>query len=152
MPEEQLTRRSREERDSGALDVPKRLRKPGWDYEYKSIRCLGQPTDGSEVRVWYDQAWRPVLAREMPELAPPGADLNLPIEAKGCHLYTRPMTETLKARQEDYEVAQRQQQEKAMQAAMGRGDSGIPNQRGLRAVPGEITMEGVAGTGTGRGS
>ena len=152
MPEEQLTRRTRDERDIGSLNIPARLRKPGWDYEYKSIRCMGQPVDGSDVRVWYEAGWRPVLGRDMPEQAAPGADLNLPIEEKGCHLYTRPTSLTMQAKQEDEDVARRQLRDKAMQAATGRGDAGLPRGMGVRGVPVQFEIENVGGTGTGRGA
>jgi hypothetical protein len=152
MPEEQLTRRSREERDAGALDVPRHMKKPGWDYEYKSIRCLGQPTDGSDFRLWAEQGWRPVMGHDMPKLLAPGEELNQPIETMGCRLYTRPMSLTMQAKEEDYATAMQQRHDKAMQAATGRGDQGIPNQRGLKSVPVEIQMEELMGVGTGRGS
>ena len=43
--EEVITRVRRDERDSGWADLPKHQRKPGWDYEYKTIRVYNEPVD-----------------------------------------------------------------------------------------------------------
>lgn len=145
LPEEQLTRRRRDERAIGVFDIPARMKKQGWDYQYIAIRVFNQPVDSSALREFRDGGWRPVLGRDMPELTEPGSDLNEPIEAGGQRLYCRPMSLTQEAKQEDYAFAQAQQRDKMMAAASGKGDEGIPNSKGVRRVPVSIEIEGVAG-------
>lgn len=146
---EQLTRRRRADRDVGGMDVPKHLKKPGWDYQFMAIRILNQPVDGAELREWREGGWRPVLVGDMPQMGEPGDARDLPIEMRGLRLYTRPMKFTVEARQEDYAYALQQQQDKMLTAASGqsavRGEDGIPTSRGVKRVPGEISIEGLAG-------
>ena len=148
---ETITRRRRGERMDGGLDVPVHRKKSGWDYQWITLRVLGQPVDGSDLRDWYEGGWRPVLARDIPELADVGADPMSPIESKAMRLVTRPMSLTIEARQEDLNAALEQQRDRMMAAASGksvvRGEEGIPtNQRGIRAVPVQLEIVGEVGS------
>jgi hypothetical protein len=60
------------------------------------------------------------------------------------------MSLTMEAKQEDHEYAQRQQRDRMVAASTGksaiRGEEGMPAGRGTRVVPGEVSIEGLAGT------
>lgn len=148
MPEV-ITRVRRDQRDSGWADLPQHRRKPGWDYEWKVIRVYNEPVDSSDMLEVRNAGWRPETAANWPELVEPGTSPDTPIERRGQRLYGRPYSLTLEARQEDLTEAYRQQRDKTMSAASGksavRGEDGIPNQRGVRSVPMEISIEGLAG-------
>lgn len=147
--EVQLTRRKRHERTVGMLDVPKHLKKKGWDYQFITIRVLNEPVDASRLRDFREGGWRPVLTRDMPELADDGAPPESPIESEGQRLMTRPMSLTQEARQEDLSYAHEQQRDKTMAAASGRsavrGEEGIPHNKAVHSVPLDIVIEGLAG-------
>lgn len=146
---EQLTRRKRHESTVGALEIPKHLKKPGWDYQWLPIRVLNEPVDPSRLRNFREGGWRPVMAKDMPDMAEYDANPDSPIEAEACRLYLRPMTLTREAQAEDLEYALQQQRDRTMAAASGasaiRGESGIPNEKGIRRVPVDIVIEGLAG-------
>ena len=150
VPEEQLTRRRRDQRDTGLLDVPSHRKKPGWDYQYIAIRVLGEPVDGARIRDFREGGWRPVLAKDMPELVEPNTPPDSAVESEGCRLYTRPMTLTNEAKQEDLDYALAQQRDRTLAAASGqsavRGEEGIPNRRGIVRRPVDIQIEGLAGS------
>ncbi len=143
------TRTRRDQRDSGWADLPPHRRKPGWDYEYKVIRVLREPVDPADMLEVRNAGWRPELAKDWPELVEPGTPPDSPIERRGQRLYGRPMSLTNEARQEDIQAAYQQQKDKTLAAASGRsavrGEDGIPNQRGVRSVPIEISITGEAG-------
>lgn len=146
---EVVTRVRRDQRDSGWADLPQNRRKQGWDYEWKVIRVYNEPIDSSDMLEVRNAGWRPETAANWPELVEPGTSPDMPIERRGQRLYGRPYSLTLEARQEDLTEAYRQQRDKTMSAASGksavRGEDGIPNQRGVRSVPMEISIEGLAG-------
>lgn len=149
MPEV-VTRRRREDRQTGSFNLPDHLKKPGWDYQFMAIRVLNQPVDSSELRDFCDSGgWRAEKARDWPTLVEPGTPDDAPIEMYGQRLYGRPLSLTMEARQEDLEYAQRQQRDKMIAAASGksavRGEEGIPTGRAVRTVPIEISLEGRAG-------
>lgn len=150
VPEEQLTRRRRHERDTGSLEVPAHRKKPGWDYQYITIRVLGEPVDGARIRDYREGGWRPVLAKDMPELVEPNTSPDSPVESEGQRLYTRPMNLTNEAKQEDLDYAMQQQRDRTLAAASGqsavRGEEGIPNRRGIVRRPVDIQIEGLAGS------
>lgn len=147
--EVKLTRRKRHERTTGVLDVPKHLKRPGWDYQYITIRVLNEPVDASRLRDFREGGWRPVLTRDMPELADDGAPSESPIESEGQRLMTRPMSLTREAQAEDIAAAQEQHRDNAQKAASGRSalrsEEGIPNNRAVHSVPLDIVIEGEAG-------
>lgn len=147
---EPLTRRRRSERTVGGFEVPANRRKPGWDYQWITIRVLNEPVDSARIRDFREGGWRPVLARDIPEMVEEGATRDTPIETEGQRLYTRPMTLTNEAKAEDHQYATEQQRDRMMAAASGksaiRGDEhSIPNARGVTRVPVSIEIEGVAG-------
>lgn len=146
---EPVRRRRRSERQLGAFDVPEHLKKRGWDYQYLPVRVLGEPVDGSLHRDFREGGWRPCKAKDWPDLVDPGTPGDAPVETGGQRLYERPMSLTLEARKEDLEYAYAQQHDKMRQAASGvsarRGEQGIPDGRGVRAVPVEVQIEGVMG-------
>lgn len=148
-PQEVITRVRRDDRDSGWADLPKHSRKPGWDYEYKTIRVYNEPVDPGEMLEIRNAGWRPEKAIDWPDLVEPGASPDAPIERRGQRLYGRPMRLTQEARQEDLAAAYQQQRDKTMAAASGksavRGEDGIPNGRGVRSVPISVEIEGLAG-------
>jgi hypothetical protein len=148
-PEEVITRVKRNERDSGWVDLPRHRRKPGWDYEYKTIRVFNEPVDPGDMLEVRNAGWRPEKAVDWPELCEPGTASDAPIERRGQRLYGRPMRLTHEARQEDLQAAYDQQRDKTMAAATGksaiRGEEGIPNGRAVRSVPISVEIEGLAG-------
>jgi len=150
LPETHLpTRRGRFERVNG-LDLAPHEKKPGWDYQWIAVRVLNQPIDRSRIRDFEDNGgWRVVTAGEIPTRAERGASSDSPIEQEGCMLYTRPMSLTMEARQEDIATAYQQQYDRMKAAASGnsavRGEEGIPNRRGVVKVPVEIAIVGEAG-------
>jgi hypothetical protein len=147
--DEVITRVRRDERDSGWADLPKHQRKPGWDYEYKTIRVYNEPVDPGEMLEIRNAGWRPEKAVDWPDLVEPGTSPDAPIERRGQRLYGRPMRLTHEARQEDLAAAYQQQRDKTMAAASGksatRGEEGIPNGRGVRSIPISVEIEGLAG-------
>lgn len=148
--QEMFTRRKRHERSVGSFDIPSHRRKPGWDYQFVTIRCLGEPTDSSRIRDFtHNGGWRPVKAGDMPELADEGLPADASVEVEGQRLYTRPLTMTREAQQEDLDFAMQQQRDRTMAAAGGnsaiRGHDGLPNARGVQKVPVSIEIESLAG-------
>jgi hypothetical protein len=148
-PPEVLRRVKRENRDAGWADLPTQYKKPGWDYEYKTITVLGQPVDSADFLEIRNAGWRAETARNWPTLVEPGTPPDAPIERRGQRLYGRPMSLTMEARQEDVNAARQQMYDKTMAASTGqsanRNEAGIPNNRGVRPVPIEISIVGEAG-------
>jgi len=148
-PEEVVTRVRRDHRDSGWADLPKHLRKSGWDYEWKTIRVYNEPVDPGEMLEVRNAGWRPEKAINWPDLVEPGSPPDAPIERRGQRLYGRPMRLSVEARQEDLQAAYEQQRDKTMAAASGRsatrGEEGIPSGRGVRSIPISVEIEGLAG-------
>lgn len=117
-----ITRRSRRDGAVTDFEVPDKLRKPGWDYEFKTQRVMGQEVDASEQVEIYEGGWRPVKASEMRALCPPGWDRPF-VERRGMVLYTRPAHLSAEAKREDYEKAERQKRDKLQAALAGGGES-----------------------------
>lgn len=145
LPEDQITRRRREDRTVGALNVPAHLKKPGWDYLWLAIRVLNEPVDGARLRDFREGGWQPVLNSQMPELADEMAQPNSPIESEGCRLLTRPLRLTREAQQEDLEYSLQQQSDKMRAAAQGR-EEGLFQKGATRPMGGLVQIEGVAGS------
>ena len=147
---EHITRRPRAERQISGLDLPTQYKKPGWDYEYKTVTVFNQPVDPSDLQDSREAGWRPVLGKDFPTLMIEGVtDPNAPIERKGQRLYARPLRLTMEAKQEDYDIA-REQQMARMEAAgagrsAGRGHQGMSSNRGVKVVPIELDVQGVSG-------
>lgn len=154
--QEVVTRRKRDERQTSTFDLPARYKKQGRDYEYKTIRVLAQPVDAGEIQDHREAGWRPEQARDWPTLCEPGTPPDAPIERGGMRLYGRPISLTQEAKSEDYHAATSQQRDRMLAAAHGqsavRGHDGMGGTRGVRSVPVEIQIEGIGGSGTGRGS
>lgn len=146
---EVLTRVRRDERDSGWADLPNHRKKPGWDYQWVTIRVYNEPVDAGDMLVTRNAGWRAERAVDWPELCEPGTPDDAAIERRGQRLYARPQRLTDEARQEDLNAAYQQQRDKTMAAASGksavRGEEGIPTGRAVVSVPMEITVEGLAG-------
>lgn len=140
-PEPTLTRRKRTIAGDNRLDIPAHRKKPGWDYEWKTQRVMGQDVDASEAAQEFEQGWRPVPAREIPELVPPGYEGKY-IVRLGQILMTRPEHLSAEARAEDYQLAETQKFDKLMAA------SAIPTARPgmINPTRTELTIEGVVGT------
>lgn len=146
-PPEVLRRVKRENRDAGWSDLPEQYKRPGWDYEWKTIRVLNEPVDSADFLEIRNAGWRAEKAANWPTLVEPDAQPDAPIERRGTRLYGRPMSLTHEARQEDLAAAYQQQKDKTLSAASGRpsGQEGIPSQRGVRPVPIEISIVGEVG-------
>ena len=146
----QFVRRRREDRTVGTFDVPSEYQKPGWSYQWMTIRVLNQPVDPGDLRDFTENGgWRPVLAREMPSMTDRGAPTDSYIEVRGQRLYERPLRLTREAQQEDLEYAQEQQRDRTLAAANGKsaknGSEGMGDVRGTRRVPLSIEIESLAG-------
>jgi hypothetical protein len=141
-----LTRRSRLERDVDGIYFPERLKKPGWDYQFVTVRVMNHDqgrVDESELLSWEDQGWRPCLARDYPELAGRGTPGDRPIEMKGSRAYERPKHLSLEAAEEDRIYAEQQRVDRTRAAATGGLGDGIPgDRRGLVRVPDGVRVEG----------
>ena len=138
---EVLTRRSRRDRSTGTFDVPARYRKQGWDYQYFPLKVLNEPLDTSGLVDAHEAGWRPVLARDMPDLCMPGTAATDPVVRGSQQLFTRPMHLTQEARQEDYDAAK--EQELARLQISRRG--GEVGGGGLGDIPGVRVAEQVTG-------
>lgn len=139
---ERLTRRSRRDGGAGDFEIPAHLKKPGWDYEFKTITIMGQPVDPADMQRVYEGGWRPVPARDMAELCPPGWEKPT-IERYGQMLFTRPMRLTQEAKREDFEMAEKQKTDK-LQSAMASGADDNP--RLVKRHVTEFSIEGEVGT------
>lgn len=137
----QLTRRSRRDGSGSDFEIPAHLKKPGWDYEYKTIAVMGQPVDAAEMQRVYEGGWRPVNSKDMPQLCPPGWKKPT-IERYGQMLFTRPMRLTQEARQEDIELADKQKNDK-LKGAMVAGPT--EDSRLTRRIVTEFSIEGEVG-------
>ena len=140
-------RRRRDERTQ-ALEIPRHLKKPGWDYQFIAITVLNQPVDRSTIRDYTDNGmWRPSNDPALRDHF--GQEDNGPIEVLGMRLYERPLSYTTQARQEDFNAAETQRRDKVMAAASGgstgRGDPGMPHDRAVHRVPLEIQIEEAQG-------
>lgn len=147
---EQFTRRKRADRGVGNFDLPAYRKKAGWDYQWITTRVMNEPVDGARIRDFREGGWRPVLARDWPELSDDTASGDAPIEMEGQRLYERPMRLTLEAKQEDEQIARAAQRDRTLAAASGasaiRGrDDGIPTSKGISRVPVSVEIEELAG-------
>lgn len=131
-----LTRRSRFDGAQNPYDVPMRLRKPGWDYEYKGDRVMNQPVSTSEIVSVREAGWRPVPAKDMMEICPPGWDKPY-IERDGMTLHMRPMHLTLEAREEDRAHAEQIKASRLEASAIGAQISKDPR------MPAGVTKQGM---------
>lgn len=122
---ERLQRRSRRGGTENPYEVTPRLKKRGWDYEWKNDVVMGQPITNSEKVSIADAHWTPVPAQDMPEMLPPGWDKPY-IERDGMTLMMRPMYLSEEARAEDYAIAQEQKNSKLAAGAVGANISNDP--------------------------
>lgn len=141
--EPQLTRRSRLTTGDNDFDIPMNLRKPGWDYEFKTTRVMGADVDGYELAKVHEQGWRPVSASQMPGMMAPGSTAKT-VDRMGMRLYMRPMSLTLEARAEDYQIAERQKIDK-LKAASAIPIAGSAAGK-MHAQVDSFEIEGVVGT------
>ena len=134
-----ITRRSRHEGGGNDFDIPQAWRRPGWDYQWITISVINQPVDGAELNRSYEGGWRPVPAKQMSQLCPPGYAKDT-IERYGQLLMMRPMRLTIEAKREEYDIAEKQKRDKLMAAsAFSTGKSSMPS------TPAEVTIVGVTG-------
>lgn len=141
-----VTRRSRNQRDTGMFHVPDHVKRQGWDYQWIATKVVNEPVDGSVLASYRDQGWRPVTGADHPELALPGASPSDPIQRHGQMLVTRPMRLTIEARQEDYDFAERQKFDRLRAASGGDlGDGALARVPGIRATPLQVEIEGEVG-------
>lgn len=137
-----ITRRSRRDGGTGNFDIPPHMKKPGWDYEWKTISVLGQPVDGAELMQVNEGGWRPTSAKDMAGLCPPGWKKTT-IERYGMMLFMRPMRLTQEARQEDLDIAERQKSDKLRGAMVAGPDE---DSRLTKRIVTDFNIEGEVGT------
>lgn len=125
VPPERLQRRSRRGGTENPYEVPKHLKKKGWDYEWKNDVVMGQPVPASERVTVHEAHWTPVPASDMPEMCPPGWDKKY-IERDGMTLMMRPAYLSEEARAEDYAIAMEQKNSKLAAGAVGANISSDP--------------------------
>ncbi len=151
LPAGDFVRRRRVDRQVGVFDdLPMHRKKPGWDYQWITIRVLAQPVDRSNIRDFRENGgWQVQLIKDWPEYGDPSDAPDAPVETGGQMLVGRPLHLTEEARAEDYQAAVQQQRDRMVAAASGRsairGEEGMPSGRVTRVVPLEISLEGVAG-------
>lgn len=150
---ENFVRRRREERTVGSFDIPEHRKKPGWSYQWMTIRVFNQPVDPADIRDFtHNGGWRPVPARDVPEMADTNDAPDAPIEARGQRLYCRPLHLTREAQEEDKQYAIEQQRDKTIAAANGRsagkGSEGMGDHRGVKRMPLSIEIERLGPAGT----
>lgn len=139
-----LTRRTLGDTATDSFVIPDHLKKPGWDYEFKTRRVLGEPVSPTQVALERGQGWRPVPARDMAELLPPDYDKSV-VELNGMIMVMRPKRLSREAHREMYEKAERQKQDKLKQALTGPADQ--DSRMPFGAIPGvKNTIEGHVGT------
>jgi len=141
-----VTRRSRNQRDTGMFHVPAQSKKPNWDYQWIATKVVNEPVDASVLAGYRDQGWRPVTGVDHPDLMLPGAAAADPIQRHGQMLVTRPMRLTIEARQEDYDFAERQKFDR-MRAASGGdlGDGALSRVPGIKPQTLQVEIEGEVG-------
>lgn len=110
------------------LDVPIHHKKRGWDYEYKTLRVIGQEVDSGELMAVAEGGWIPVRPGEMPGLMPHGHTGNT-IDRYGMRLYRRPMKFTIQARKELLDKAETQKIERVRTAMQGSDNDNSHTQR-----------------------
>jgi hypothetical protein len=143
---ERLTRISRYDTANQPLMLPDHRRKPGWDYEFKTISVLGQPVDGSDFAFWHQQGWRPEQPKDWPELCPPGYS-GATVDQRGQRLFGRPKRLSQEAAAEDYQAAKQQEIDRMRAAQEGRPTGGgAADVRGIVVKPLQFEIEGEAGT------
>ncbi|HVO24820.1 MAG TPA: hypothetical protein VMW56_14460 [Candidatus Margulisiibacteriota bacterium] len=99
------------DRNANPFDIPAGMKEPGMDYEWKTIRVVGQQVDPAEVVEIRNGGWRPAPASKFRGLLP--SDWDKPhVERGGQVLYMRPLSFTLEARQEDLNAAEEQKTSK----------------------------------------
>lgn len=118
---ELLTRRKMGHTQIDKFTVPKHLMKPGWDYEFKTRRIMGEAVSPTDVGFERNQGWRPVPAADMREMLAPDYDKPV-VEFDGQILMMRPMRLSREARNEMISVADSQKREKLQQAMVGPSD------------------------------
>lgn len=135
-----LTRRSRRDGAGNAYDVPIRLKKSGWDYEWKGDLVMNQPVAASEKVSIHEAGWRPVPSKDMMDLCPPGWDKPY-VQRDGMTLMMRPMHLTLEAREEDRQIAEQVKASRLDAGAVAQNisrDSRMPANVSERRIEGEI--------------
>lgn len=138
---ETLTRRSRTSGGGNDFEIPSHLKRPGWDYEWKTKKVNGAEVDDADLAFYHEQGWRPVPAAAMTGMLSPGSTAKI-VERRGMLLMMRPKTLSVQAAAEDYAIAEQQKFDKLMAASavpIGRSDL-------MHQVRKEITIEGVVGT------
>lgn len=146
-PQARLVRRSRHDRQTGALDVPARYKKVGQDYQWFVIAIWNEPTDSADLADARNQHWMPVHPREMPDILGPGYNKDT-IDIRGQRLFTRPMYLSQEAKAEDYQWAEAQRLARSENALKGRSSQGdgLADVRGIRVVEQRLEVEHELGT------
>jgi hypothetical protein len=105
---------------SNSFDIPLQGRRPGWDYEYKTIKINGEEVDPSDLIEYRNGGWIPVPRTDMPGQVP--ADWKGPyIDRRGMRMMMRPMRLTEQAKAEALAHAFQVRQEKLEGAMAGDG-------------------------------
>lgn len=129
----------------GAFFLPERLKKPGWDYEWKVTEVVGQPARASDRALEHNQGWRPAPAADWREILPPDYERRN-VEIDGQMLMMRPMRLSREAAEELNAKAMRQKEDKLKSALTG-DPGGVANHDGrMPRLRPNITLEGEVGT------
>lgn len=115
-PEPRLTRRPRTLGGDASFDIPDKYKKPGQDYEWKTITVIGAAVDGSELAMYAEQHWTEVRPAEMPGMMAPGYE-GKTIDRRGQRLFKRPKYLSEEAVTESYNIAETQKYDKLKSAS-----------------------------------
>lgn len=140
-----LTRTTLGESAMDGFVIPAHLKKPGWDYEWKTRTVQGEPIQTHIPALERNQGWRPVPADDMREILSPGYDKRV-IESGGHIMMMRPMRLSREARNEMIGKADSQRQDKLRQAIAGPSDQDKRMPRRVLNDQFESHIEGEVGT------
>lgn len=140
----QYSRRPMGEGDDNPFQVPPHLQKPGWDYEFKTTKVMGEPARASDQARERNQGWRPVPAADIAEMLPPGHDQGY-FEIDGQILMMRPKKLSVEAKAELYEKAERQKRDKLQSALASDPTGNFVHDARMPRRGTSITLEGEVG-------
>lgn len=143
---EQITRQ-RYGDGTNEFEIPAHLKRPGWDYQWRTTHIVGQPVDPSETQANYRGGWRPVKPSEMPDMVPPGWTKDT-IERMGQIMMMRPQHLSDEATLEFEKRAYEQQEMKNRAVLAGQEFHDMAGV--VRPVNQGFTLEGEAGRTRGK--
>lgn len=118
-----IVRRSRAGQAFNQFEIPEKLKKAGWDYEWKTIAVLGDKEDPSVFVEISDGGWRAVKPEQMPGFMPADYE-GKTIDRRGQRLFMRPMHLSVEAKEEAKEYAKKVRHERFKSAQMADPNAG----------------------------